>query len=89
MRFSAERSRMGHDCVLLAQVGCSGSSQYNSIMSEMLDYHSVIRVLLRHGCELKSILNLLLNNFFFSIPAGFSEMAKSSILRKRPVLRQR
>ena len=34
-------------------------------MSNMLDYHSVIRVLLRHGCELKWILDLLLHGVIY------------------------
>ena len=45
--------------MLFAQVGCFFTQTGN--MSEMVDYYSVIRILLRHGCELESILNLLLN----------------------------
>ena len=66
MMFSAERSREGIDCVFAAQVGCS--FRESGIMSEMLDYESVIRVLLHHGCELNGILNLLLNNAMHSYP---------------------
>ncbi|KAL8793252.1 MAG: hypothetical protein Q9195_004188 [Heterodermia aff. obscurata] len=46
----------------------------------MLDYDSVIRVLLRHGCELKGILNSLLNDattpyalWLFASGLGFEE----------------
>ena len=84
MRFSAERNSMGNDCVLIAQIGCSFNQ--NRIMSEMLDYYSVIRVLLRHGCELKEILNFLRSNAAFFYASSFVNSKKELDPEKELIL---
>ncbi|KAL8737156.1 MAG: hypothetical protein Q9181_001974 [Wetmoreana brouardii] len=52
-------NRYGHDCLLAAQIGCSLAQRRT--MSETVDYYSVIRVLLRYGCELEWVLRLLMD----------------------------